>query len=392
MKNAVKIVAVVVAMLFSASFVFADVNVKAKGGDADARARAEAVAAANAKSKSQSQAEINNSTPLQAPLMGAIVGPGGAQIGKWEQLRCNPAYQSFTIEELKTMSDSGRLMDRRGSFWDIFFGEKERVVLRGKNGGQKTDRIKILNNVPPIGTKFLGNFACTGDVDWPLDEPLAKCLALAKEKTGANNVVVWKVDDIDATNSGTAVGAGTGMSNPFGDGSVGAGSLSASFGKTHSMKERVRLVEVHAYEDVIEASNVCGGQVNYYVPPPQARDCDPTEIIERIKKLERKLKKCTTWCMNNLGLREEAGNENIEAYICTGDKKYLLEAIKHYQMAENNYFKGPDVKSYKSEAKEIMAQVYYNWAGCIFELFGQDAAKKFAVEKHLERFPTGFAR
>ena len=362
------IAAAVVVVIFCASLALAqiDIDVNAEGGDAVASAEANAAASAAAESAaaSRSLSQINSITPLQAPLMGAIVGPGGAEVGKWEQLRCNPAYQSFTTEELRNMSNSGRFMDRRGSFWDIFFGQKERVVVRSKNNGQNTDRIKILNNVPAVGTKFLGNFACTGDVDWPLDEPLAKCLALAKEKTGANNVVVWKVDDIDAVNSGTAVGAGAGMSNPFGDGSVGAGSVAASIGKTHSMKERVRLVEVHAYEDVIETSNVCD-----YVPPPQARDCDPQSIFYALEKNRIKIygdgkdkKGCNYYCLNNLRLRAERGRLYLGLYKCTGDREALNAAKDNFKIAARNYKFGSDIKKNQAEADKIMAQVFADWA------------------------------
>ncbi len=376
MKRKGWVVFLVVMMVFCASISFAqDINIRNRNNNT---ATATGGNAWQQQQQQQNQNQVQGqtvNTPLQAPLMGAIVGPGGSAVGRWEQLRCNPAYQSFTTEELKNMSDSGRLMDRRGSFWDILFGEKERVVLRGKMSGQKTDQIKILNSVPPIGTKFLGNFACTGDVDWPLDEPLAKCLALAKEKTGTNNVVVWKVDDIDATNSGTAVGAGTGMSNPFGDGSVGAGSLSASFGKTHSMKERVRLVEVHAYEDVVETSNVCGAASAAVIPAvspapaaPQAKACDPQSIYDALEKNRIKIygdgnkKGCDYYCLNNLRLRAERGRLYLDLYKCTGDREALNSAKDNHAIAARNYKFGSDIKKNQAEADKIMAQVYADWA------------------------------
>jgi len=75
-----------------------------------------------------------------------------------------------------------------------------------------------------------------------------------------------------------------------------------------------------------------------------------------------------------------------------GDKENLRKAIEHYQIAERNYLSGHDIRAHQVEADTIIAQVYYNWAGCIRELYDRDAALKFARDKNLERIPTGFAR
>lgn len=332
-------------------------------------------------------------SPLQAQMLGAVVGPGGAEVGKEFMLRCNPAYQSFTIEELENMADSGGFYDKRGSFFDAMFGNKIKPHVRSKKSSPSSDTIRILNKVP--NAKVLGTFSCTGDYGWGLDEVLSKCLLEARERTNTSNVVVWKTNDIDAANSGTATGAGTGMSDAYGAGNVGAGAVGATFGKTHSMKERVILLEVFAYDDVYEAPNVCGPQpqiTKVTAPPaekpePQVKACDPSSIWSRIHELEKLVEKCTRWCYNNLQLRSKLGEAFIDLYQCTGDERYLGAAIEHFKIAEHNYLKGFDIKANRVKANQLIAQDYYFWAGCINTLQGSDAADRFATEKRVEKVP-----
>lgn len=120
--------------------------------------------------------------------------------------------------------------------------------------------------------------------------------------------------------------------------------------------------------------------------------CDPNKIWLQIKELEQEVQKCTTYCYNNLTLRESLGIAYIDLYVCTGDKNYLNNAIYNFGVAERNYRQGGDISSHKAEAGNIIAQVYYNWAGCIRELNGRNAAMSFAATKNLERIPNGFAQ
>jgi hypothetical protein len=127
-------------------------------------------------------------------------------------------------------------------------------------------------------------------------------------------------------------------------------------------------------------------------PKPEAKTCDPNKIWSRIKELEQEVQKCTTYCYNNLTLREALGIAYIDLYVCTGNKKYLDNAIYNFGVAERNYRQGGDISAHKAEAGNIIAQVYYNWAGCIRELNGRNAAMSFAATKNLERIPNGFAQ
>lgn len=306
-------------------------------------------------------------TPLQAPLMGVGVGPGGSVFGKWEMIRCDYSYQSFSIKKLERASSSGRFLDKRGSFFDALSGQKLKSTVYEKKEKATSDEIRILNQIP--NAALLGEFSCTGDIDWTLGEVLSKCLLEARQQTNTSNVVVMRRDDVDAANSGTAVGAGTGMSNPFGGDSVGAGAIGASFGKTHSFKERVIMLEVRAYEDVVEASNVCGGgqQVNYY-PPPQAKDCDPQSIYIALEKNriaiygDGKKKGCDFYSLNNLRLRAERGRLYLDLYGCTGDREALNAAKDNFEIAARNYKFGSDIKKNQAEADKIMSQVFADWS------------------------------
>lgn len=125
---------------------------------------------------------------------------------------------------------------------------------------------------------------------------------------------------------------------------------------------------------------------------PEKPGCDMDRIWKKIHELEQKVQKCTRFCFDNLGYRADWGEDDIELFVCTGSRQYLREAIEQYKIAEHNYLHGYDIKIHKAETDGIIAQVYYNWAGCIRELYGREAAMKFAREKKLERIPTGFAR
>lgn len=313
-------------------------------------------------------------TPLQATIIAPVVGPGGAEIGKEFQLGC----EVFTVDELENMANSGSFYNKRGSFFDAVMESKVKPVVRSRKAKASCNSITVLDRVP-VGTKVLGTFTCTGDYGWSRDEALSKCLLVARRETNTSNVVVYQTNDIDAANSGTAVGAGTAVSTPFGDGNVGAGAVSASFGKTHSYKERVVLLTVVAYDDV---SGACGSTI-----APAPKGCDPSSIWSRIEDLKQRVKECVRWCMNNLGLRSELGEAYIDLYQCTGDKRYLNNAIEQFQIAERNYLKGHDIRANQVKADRLIAQDYYFWAGCINILDGSDAADRFAAEKRVEKIP-----
>ena len=378
MKRNGLVVSLVVIVVFCASSSFAqDIITRNRNNNT-------ATATGGAAWQQQQQQQLNQqrqvqdqtmNTPLQAPLMGVGVGPGGAEVGKEVMLSCNPFYQWFSMDELKSMSNSGRFLDKRGSFFDAISGEKIKEKIRARKATASKDGIQILNQVP-ANTKVLGQFSCTGDYGWGLDEVLSKCLLAAREKTNTSNVVVFQINDIDATNSGTAVGAGVGMSNPFKDDSVGAGAVAASFGKTHSFKERIVLLEVYALDDVIEASNVCGGQQVILAPATQlqpvaqqAKACDPQSIYIALEKNRIAIygdggskKGCEDYCLNNLRLRAERGKLFYDLYKCTGDMEALKAAKDNYAIAARNYKFGSDIKKNQAEADKLIDQVYEAWS------------------------------
>jgi hypothetical protein len=120
--------------------------------------------------------------------------------------------------------------------------------------------------------------------------------------------------------------------------------------------------------------------------------CDTGKLWQEIRDLEQEVQKCTRYCYNNLTLRQSLGDHYIDLYVCTGDRVHLQKAIYHYGVAERNYLNGHDIRAHQAEANQVIAQVYYNWAGCINILQGQGAAMSFANAKKLERIPSGFSR
>lgn len=93
--------------------------------------------------------------------------------------------------------------------------------------------------------------------------------------------------------------------------------------------------------------------------------CDPSIYIERIKKAEYEISICLRYGHNNLFWRREAAKANVDAYICTGKREYLIAAINHYEMAELNYIHGYDIRKY-SDSNAIIAEVEYGLASAIY--------------------------
>lgn len=93
-----------------------------------------------------------------------------------------------------------------------------------------------------------------------------------------------------------------------------------------------------------------------------------------------------------MGLRLEKANAFVDLALCTGENGYFSDAINEYAIAERNYLKGKDISVNQAEADNLIAQVYFNWAGCVYELYGAESAADFAKSKKMTEFPNGFSK
>ena len=346
---------------------------------------------------------INNEAPnhIVAPLLSAFVGAPTSEVPKgWKGVVCDPDYSQFTYGELKTMADSGRLMDGRGSIWNAMTSQKVKGSVRSRINNRIDDNtiIKVINVAPNASVRRLGVYQGVGDWNWPVDEVLAKTVLQAVEETGSTNVAIYWDSVVDRHNSGSSLGIGFTGSGVDGKG-AGSGSLGAVTGNAFSLTEVAYQVKVVAYANVGYQPDVCTPPPPpapkpepKVVPPPaapapQVKACDPSSIFTRIEELKQRIKECTRWCLNNLQLRSKLAEAYVDLYQCTGDKRYLNSAIEQFKIAERNYFRGHDIRANQAEADRLIAQDYFLWAGCIDVLYGPDAADRFAKEKRVEKVP-----
>lgn len=324
---------------------------------------------------------------------------------------CTPLFgeglhKTFSTKQIAQMSDSGSAWEGKGGWFHSLFTSDINAVAYESFEGSPDERPITLINWEPTGSRvypgdrIIGEVSCTGDYGWPLGSVLGKCLAEAKQTTNTTRVFACITVRNDSKNSGFSIGTGGAVSklNGGGAGTAASVALGGLIGTTASFVDTAFDVKIIALNDgYTEWKTIApvAPPVAKPAPAPKPEICNPDEIWARIHELEKELKKCERYCYNNLTLRQFIGDAYVELYVCTGDKRYLSTvngAAYHYGVAERNYLKGWDIKSHKAEADSVIAQVYYNWAGVIYETKGREQAMKFAQAKRLERIPTGFAR
>jgi hypothetical protein len=419
MRNITAMMAVVMFVMFGASFTFAadDVAIDNRNNNtntntniANASSDANAVARQkqdqnqeqDQKQKQEMEQDAHSSAVVTSPreLLGLPTAPNLMPVTVIPEAKgCFPiSAQLFTLTEINSMA-AGSFWEKKGGWWHGLFSSRikssVRVPFEGKSHHAgpiatlewKADIGFVLQN----GDRKLGSFHCEGDYGYPLDASLGMCLKEAYEETNMTQVYACYTVRRDAHSSGTAYSGAGGASGITGeDGNVGAsGAVAGTFGTSVAYANVAYDIELYAVQIA---------QRDQFTPPPppvvksKPPYCDTNEIWSRIKVLKSEIAKCHRFSFNNLTLRSQLGDAYIELYVCTGDKKYLREAANHYGIAEKNYVKGWDIKSHRKSAEEVIAQVYYNWGGCIWILEGQNSAMRFKAAKKLERIPMGFVR
>lgn len=335
-------------------------------------------------SQTQTQVWENNQKRghIVAPMPGAFVGASPViDDGQWHPL-CG---ENFTVEELRSVVDSASFYDRRGFFSWARSPVKRTLRIKRYEGNIGDDAVVVLIQG---GGKTLGSFEGEGPYGYPLDAILARVLLQAVEETGAKTFQVSYRVRKDSVSSGLSVGSGAAGSvtgGNAGDNSAAAVGLGGLIGSTTASYARAYDVSIRAVRLADGEQPVCGGAA-----VATGNSCGG--VRAKIAQLQEEIKLCTRFCLNNLKLRKQLGDAYVDLFVCTGDKRYLSSAIKQYEIAERNFNSGHDIVANQAEANQVLAQVYFYWAGCIREARGRAAAMSFAKQKKLERIPQGFVR
>lgn len=206
---------------------------------------------------------------------------------------------------------------------------------------------------------------------------------------------------------GVTVGASIGLSGSTAEASNGSGFVIASgamVGKNKTRAERVRRVKVLCMNDgplFLPPVPTPAPPVVVSPPPvlPSPLICNPSKIWTMIKRAERAIIACTTWCYENLVNRRDAAEANIDMYACTHNVKFLKDtyyegsirhegALHHFEKAEQNYkLGGHSIQKHQVKADAIMSKVYLEWAICIKIIKGKNAVRKFIKDKNLDINP-----
>lgn len=313
--------------------------------------------------------------------------------GKWHTRLCD----EYTVEELENMKDSSSYINREGFLLVNLFTSPIERTLRVKTFKGEVSKSAVVRLVPDLpGNKVLAVYEGSGAKGVPLDAMIAYAGLEGVHDTGELSLVVeYRARDI-ASLSGVGVGSGAAAAVSSAD-SARSGSMSvgAIVGFSEAYTKYVydiKVKVVKASAAALAAASCVPTTQTDETPAYVPAKCSTDETWKKIKELKREVQKCTRYCYNNLTLRSALGEAYIDLYECTGDKKFLREAIYHFEVAERNFRLGHDISAHQGEASQVMNQVYYNWAGCVWETQGKKAALKFKAAKKLERIPMGFAR
>lgn len=328
---------------------------------------------------------------LAAPGFTDFLGSGIAlRNDEWRNY-CPPVYQRLSMKEIDNMKRKFRLSDIFPWNWK----EGVHVIKIGESLASNTDDVMCVNYWPKhfaySGDKVLATARILGDPNWPEEAYLGMSESACKDISGSRRVAMRVRIHTDGVTIGRSFGL-SGAAAKVAEG--GTGTAFAAGGQLGNNRTKV--------EDYVEFEILCmnDGPTEWIIATPSPTGieleskpvCDADEIRGQIRQHEEEIKECKLFSFHNLQLRVSQGDNYVDLYLCTGDKNYLKAAIREYEIAERNYLRGHDIRVRQAEANSIIAHVYYNWAGCIYELHGRKAAMKFAKAKKLERIPTGFAK
>jgi hypothetical protein len=368
---------------------------------------------ANSNSNANSNQSQNNSqgqtmtSPTQLPHLQYgtnFVQPGVGIENKGWFLYQSGVYGYLTVGEVSSMRRHFQISDI--FFWNWRARVRTSMIsvrLEGTPVG-----ISLMTYWPKVranrGDKVIASVVVKGEANWPEETFLGLAAQACIDEAGSDRFAVMYTTNSTGVSTGLSVSLGGAVSSVYSAGSKGAvvtsggqiGTIETTvedhkeFQALCMNKGEVNLIDYRSATTQIDVT------VQVATPAPQApkpaATCNTDEIFKRIEELKREVKDCKLYCYNNLTLRSALGEAYIDLYVCTGDKRYLKDATYHFEVAERNFRNGHDISAHRGEAGQVIAQVYYNWAGCKNILEGHKSAMAFAKAKNLERIPTEFTR
>ena len=316
-------------------------NVDATGGNATAT---------NTQGQEQGQDQDQVSSAViygNLPEVGFVgfLNPGTPIVGTEWKFYYSPLYARLSVKKIDKMRWGFHFLDLMPTKW----GGRVQFTMEGEKLQDNQDDILVMNYWPEIasnpGDEVLGTSIVVGEPDWSDQAFLGEAAKACKDETMTRRIAISYSEYID----GITVGASIGMSGSTAEVSKGSGFVIASgamVGKNKTRAERVRRVKVLCMNDgplYLIGKKPAPAQpappVVVEKPcPPKA--CNPDGIWAQINELKRRIALCTQFCFNNLQLRSALGEKYIDLAVCTGDKQYLNDANKNFEIAERNYAAG----------------------------------------------------
>lgn len=397
MKNAVKFLAAIIVVLFSADFVFADVNQTATGGTGTGTATAESATASSAAAGSEANNGGNtfkNVAPLPEVGFTSFLAPGRVMDNEGWMQYCPAVYQQgVSTKETNNMKRKFQAADLLPWNWG---GNINATMVGGKNSSA-TDLTFCMcywpKTVAQKGDKVLGSTLIMGELNKPDELFMGQAFAFCKAEYNSNRVAMRSRLHKDGVTVGASVG-GSALTSKVNDaGNSGVAFVGGGmFGINRTRTEDYKEFDVLCMNDGLM---MCDGQPalpTSVVPPPQAKACDPGSIWARIQMELEACKHCLKPCLNNEIHRKQAGDGYEDYYYCTGDKRFLFEAIKQYKIADRDFLNGREPDGTRTRtlkgAQDTIYKTYYNWSWAVRELYGRDAQVSFARSKGLTMMPS----
>lgn len=370
-------------------------EIKAEGGKASSDQKQKQKQKQDQKQDQSQDASSQAIVQGNLPEVGFVsfMAPGTPIVGSEWKFYYSNLYSRLSVKKIEKMRYGFHFSD----LWPGKWGGRVQFTLEGESLSANSDDISVMHYWPEIAAnpndEVLGTSIVVGEPDWSERAFLGEALAACKSETMTRRVAIAYSEYID----GVTVGASLGLSGSTAEASNGSGFVIASgamVGKNKTRAERVARVKVLCMNDgplYLPPTAPPPAPAPPVAAPPSEQVCDIDAIWVRIKIALKKIVKCTTWGWENLQHRRDAAEGYVEMYACTHEEKYLVEAIKHFGMAEKNYNhpKGQrSIRAHQREADAIMAKIYFDWAVAVKITKGDKAVRKFIRDHGLDMNPN----
>lgn len=305
------------------------------------------------KDSGNSSAEVNTPRPfLAAPgfVSGIVQGT----------VENNQEWNSFCFSREAFSADKIHRMERKGRFGDIFAARK--VHVTDIEAPRMASASLTCQMEWPAGFDGVSaEVRVSGDTNSTEAEAVGTAMAVCVEK-GWSAIAILVSKKIEGSTRGLAVGLSTAVSSVTDSTGVAhaAGGMIGTINTRNNDYEIVRAkcltgITTSQVRRVVEEKTVVAAQSS----------CDITENVRLISEAEAQIAVCYWYGYNNLFYQNQAGENSLKAYRCTGDVAYLNAALRHYGMGELNYINGSDIKNH-ADSNSIIAEVEYGLASAIY--------------------------